>query len=109
MISFEYFHPSAGSSQLKCSFLTVTTIYRNSKFQMPNFKRIRKFKSQYNVANSLWSLGFGVFLAFGIWHLGFVSAVATEPALTYVDLVRRLIDLEYLATIPASDEHCTQW
>ncbi len=76
---------------------------------MPNFKRIRKFKSQYNVANSLWSLGFGVFLAFGIWHLGSVSAVATEPALTYVDLVRRLIDLEYLATIPASDEHCTQW
>jgi len=34
---------------------------------------------------------------------------AAEPTLSYVDLVHRLTDLEYLATIPASGEKCAQW
>jgi hypothetical protein len=34
---------------------------------------------------------------------------ADEQALTYVDLVHRLTDLEYLATIPAPGEACAQW
>jgi hypothetical protein len=38
---------------------------------------------------------------------GAVSAAAAE--LSYVDLVRRLTDLEYLATLPAVGEECAQW
>lgn len=37
------------------------------------------------------------------------SAFAADQTLSYVDLVRRLTDLEYLATIPAPDESCSQW
>ena len=34
---------------------------------------------------------------------------AANRSLSYVDLVHRLTDLEYLATIPASGEQCAQW
>src|SRR2546425_3793159 len=71
-------------------------IYQNSNCQM-------------NARSSLWSLGFGVFFGFGIWELGFASAPAGESALTYVDLVHRLTDLERLATLPSPDERCAQW
>ena len=34
---------------------------------------------------------------------------AAEQELSYVDLVKRLTDLEYLATIPAPGDQCAQW
>ncbi|MFI5378018.1 MAG: DUF2961 domain-containing protein [Tepidisphaerales bacterium] len=34
---------------------------------------------------------------------------AAENALTYPDLVKRVTDLEYLATLPAPGETCAQW
>ena len=34
---------------------------------------------------------------------------AAQPELTYVDLVKRLTDLEHLATVPAPGEQCVQW
>jgi hypothetical protein len=34
---------------------------------------------------------------------------AAQQELTYVDLVKRLTDLQYLATVPAQDEQCAQW
>ena len=37
------------------------------------------------------------------------SARAAQQELTYVDLVKRLTDLEYLATVPAPGEQCAQW
>ncbi len=38
------------------------------------------------------------------------AATAAEPQkLTYVDLVKRLTDLERLALLPAPDEKCAQW
>src|SRR5437667_5354554 len=59
----------------------------------------------------IWSLGFGAFLGFGIWDLEFgtTAHAAAELKLTYVDLVRRLTDLEHLAAIPAPGERCAQW
>lgn len=33
---------------------------------------------------------------------------AADSALSYIDLVRRLTDLKYLATLPAEGEHCAQ-
>src|SRR5438874_4264661 len=82
---------------------------RNPKHQIPNPKKNPKFKSQKKVAGSLWSLGFGVFLGFGIWCLGFAAVLAAEPALTYIDLVHRLTDLQYLATLPSPGDRCAQW
>ncbi len=39
-----------------------------------------------------------------------VSCAAAEPRnLSYVDLVRRITDLTYLATLPATDDQCAQW
>jgi hypothetical protein len=35
--------------------------------------------------------------------------LGAERELTYVDLVKRLTDLEYLATVPAPGEQCVQW
>ena len=37
------------------------------------------------------------------------SLRAAQQELTYVDLVKRLTDLEYLATVPAPGEQCAQW
>jgi hypothetical protein len=37
------------------------------------------------------------------------SARGAQQELTYVDLVKRLTDLEYLATVPAPGEQCGQW
>ena len=37
------------------------------------------------------------------------GAAAADQSLSYVDLVHRLTDLEYLATIPAAGETCSQW
>ena len=34
---------------------------------------------------------------------------AAEPELTYPDLVKRLTDMEYLATVPSPGEQCAQW
>ena len=34
---------------------------------------------------------------------------AAQQELTYIDLIERLTDLEYPATLPASDELCKQW
>jgi len=34
---------------------------------------------------------------------------AAQQELTYVDLVKRLTDLEYLATVPPPGEQCVQW
>ncbi len=83
--------------------------YRNSKSQIPNPKQAPKFKFQKNVPGSFWSLGFGIFLGFGICGLEFAPVLAAEPALTYIDLVHRLTDLEHLATLPAPGEQCAQW
>ena len=38
-----------------------------------------------------------------------ISSWAAESRLTYIDLVNRLTDLEYLATVPAPGEQCAQW
>jgi hypothetical protein len=38
-----------------------------------------------------------------------VDSVSAAERLTYVDLVNRLTDLEYLATLPAAGEKCAQW
>src|ERR1035437_7403444 len=38
-----------------------------------------------------------------------LSLCATEQKLTYIDLVNRLTDLEYLATLPAMGDQCGQW
>ena len=38
-----------------------------------------------------------------------LSLWSAQPELTYVDLVKRLTDLEYLATVPAPGEQCAQW
>jgi len=37
------------------------------------------------------------------------SLWGADQKLTYVDLVKRLTDLEYLATLPAAGDHCAQW
>src|SRR5258708_37118545 len=37
------------------------------------------------------------------------SLQAGEQKLTYVDLVRRVTDLEYLATLPVLGDQCAQW
>ena len=34
---------------------------------------------------------------------------ATAQELTYIDLVKRLTDLEFLATLPAPGDQCSQW
>jgi hypothetical protein len=47
-----------------------------------------------------------IYVFFGIFQAS--SATAAER-LTYVDLVNRLTDLEYLATLPAVGEKCAQW
>ena len=41
--------------------------------------------------------------------LGCSTLWAAEQELSYVDLVKRLTDLEYLATLPAPGEQCAQW
>ena len=41
------------------------------------------------------------------WWAG--SLRAGEPSLSYVDLIHRLTDLEYLAQLPASGDQCAQW
>src|SRR5215475_5474542 len=60
-----------------------------------------------------WILVVGICLGFGLWNLGFGPAglpvAAAEQKLTYVDLVNRLTDLEYVATIPPEGENCGQW
>ncbi|HVV73006.1 MAG TPA: DUF2961 domain-containing protein, partial [Verrucomicrobiae bacterium] len=38
-----------------------------------------------------------------------LSTRAVEPSLSYTDLVHRLTDLEYLATVPSDGEACAQW
>lgn len=52
----------------------------------------------------------------GIWLILALFTVARPPttraidgSLSYVDLVHRLTDLEYLATLPAPGEQCAQW
>ena len=37
------------------------------------------------------------------------SLRAAPPELTYVDLVQRLTDLQYLATVPPAGDQCAQW
>ncbi len=37
------------------------------------------------------------------------SVSAADNSLTYIDLVKRITDLEYLATLPAPGETCAQW
>ncbi len=42
--------------------------------------------------------------------LALVASAAAEPAnLSYVDLVQRITDLTYLATLPATNDQCAQW
>ncbi len=48
-------------------------------------------------------------LSFLISLIACSSVVAAEQSLTYVDLVHRLTDLEYLATLPAPGEQGAQW
>jgi hypothetical protein len=48
----------------------------------------------------------GICLGFGPAGL---PVAAAEQKLTYVDLVKRLTDLEYVATIPSAGENCEQW
>src|SRR5260370_34596384 len=38
-----------------------------------------------------------------------ISLGAGEEKFTYVDLVRRVTDLECLATLPAAADQCAQW
>jgi hypothetical protein len=45
---------------------------------------------------------------FGATFLVF-SGVAAPQALSYVDLVHRITDLEFLATLPLSGDQCAQW
>ena len=54
---------------------------------------------------------YGPLLRASIVGLILVSASlrATQQNLTYVDLVKRLTDLEYLATVPAPGDQCAQW
>ena len=39
----------------------------------------------------------------------FSQTGCTQQRYTYTDLVNRLTDLEFLATLPAEDEFCRQW
>ena len=49
---------------------------------------------------------FGVLVVLGLATTQFVSA---QPKLTYIDLVKRLTDLEHLATLPDPGETTKQW
>jgi hypothetical protein len=48
----------------------------------------------------------GFLLVFGT---GFLPLVSAQQAFTYVDLAKRLTDLEHLATLPAPGETTKQW
>jgi hypothetical protein len=37
------------------------------------------------------------------------SVFAADQKLSYIDLIHRLTDLEYVATLPAPGDHCAQW
>ena len=41
--------------------------------------------------------------------LALAATAGAQPRLTYIDLVKRLTDLEYLATLPAPGETTAQW
>ena len=47
-------------------------------------------------------------ICLGVGPAGFPVSAA-EQKLTYVDLVNRLTDLEYVAIIPSKGENCAQW
>jgi len=49
-------------------------------------------------------VGFSLCMAFG-----FLAQPAPAQELTYKDLIKRLTDLEYLATLPAPGTTCQQW
>src|SRR5436190_20971094 len=46
---------------------------------------------------------------FLLLFLGVLSAPAAPHSLSYTDLIHRLTDLEYLATLPADGDQCAQW
>lgn len=48
-------------------------------------------------------------LGFLITLLLVTTGVGEPPNLSYVDLVRRITDLTYLATLPATNDQCAQW
>src|SRR4051794_34190638 len=41
--------------------------------------------------------------------VGVLSAQGAPQSFSYTDLIHRLTDLEYLATLPAEGEQCAQW
>ncbi len=49
----------------------------------------------------IWIIGIGVLM--------FSSQVNTEARITYIDLIKRLTDLEGLAILPVQGEKCAQW
>jgi hypothetical protein len=51
----------------------------------------------------------GAWCLFGVWCLVFGAFSSSAETLTYTDLVNRLTDLEYLATLPAPGDQCAQW
>ena len=57
---------------------------------------------RYKNHSNLWALTVGMILAGGALR-------AAQAELTYVDLVSRLTDLKYLATVPAAGDRCAQW
>src|SRR5438128_10871488 len=60
---------------------------KNPKSQIPSSKKIPSSKSPIGNAcqaqRTFWSLGFGGFLGFGVWCLGFSCALAQGTSFTY--------------------------
>ena len=48
-------------------------------------------------------------ILFALIILAVCSAAQAATSLTYVDLVKRLTDLEALSVLPAPGETCAQW
>ena len=83
--------------------------------EIPNLNGVLKLKHESkgcygsSIRNAKCTFGLGLLVGCLVFGAAALQAFAAEPGLTYVDLVRRLIDLEYLATVPAPGEFCAQW
>ncbi|MDD5220317.1 MAG: DUF2961 domain-containing protein [Candidatus Bipolaricaulis sp.] len=50
---------------------------------------------------NIWIIGIGVLM--------YLSRINAQENISYIDLVKKLIDLESLAVLPANGEKCSQW
>src|SRR5689334_7634706 len=82
-------------------------VEENSKFQTPNSRKA----SSPNLQRQGRALGLrlGAWSLLGVWGLVLGASCFGAETLTYVDLIHRLTDLQYLATVPAPGDQCAQW